>query len=488
MHMRRLPLALTFVALTPIASMAQDGPLAGLVARVIQGATLNRTVTPPSGVNQQGGIHEPHFLIGESLARAPRQMNVVLGAQVLSFPLSSSSGGFSYATDPSTGEVTPASTTFGPAFAERALTLGKGKFNLGLSFQSTAYDSFEGVALDSGGMSFIREHSNCCPATPAGLTVVTDFNPEFERDLLQTNLSLEVDSRATAVFANFGVSDRFDIGVAIPFVTVDLAARVDARVLRTGSGIAPYPIHSFDASGSDRATFTDSGSSSGLGDVLVRAKYNFTRTATSALAAALDLRLPTGDKDQLLGTGATQAHAFFIFSGEYGIFSPHVNIGYTVSNGESSAAATALDVNEQAHRLDTINPTLGINALTELDFDLSVPDEFNYTFGFAVAAGPRVTLGFDVRGRTLRDVPRFEIRDNVYVNRAPGALPSAAFTSTDEFSLSDDLGNLNLALGIVGAKINIAKTLLLNVSVLFPLTDNGLKPKPTPVIGFDYVF
>ena len=318
MHVRRLSLALTFVVLTPVVSLAQEAPLAGLIARVIQGATLNRTVVPPAGVGQQGGIHEPHFLIGESLAKAPRQMNVALGAQLLSFPLSSSSGGFSYATDPTTGEVTPASTTFGPAFAERALTIGKGKFNLGLSFQATSYDSFEGVSLDSGGLAFIRQHSNCCPATPGGLTTVTDFNPEFERDLLQTNLSLEADSRATAIFASYGLADRFDVGVAIPFVNVDLVARVDARVLRTASDAAPYPIHSFDAGGSDSAVFTDSGSSSGLGDVLLRAKYNFTRTTTTAFAAALDLRLPTGDKDELLGTGATQAHTFFIYSGEYG--------------------------------------------------------------------------------------------------------------------------------------------------------------------------
>ena len=74
--------------------------------------------------------------------------------------------------------------------------------------------------------------------------------------------------------------------------------------------------------------------------ILLRAKYNFTRTTTSALAAAIDLRLPTGDKDELLGTGATQAHTFFIYSGEYGIFSPHVNIRYTFSSGESSAAAS----------------------------------------------------------------------------------------------------------------------------------------------------
>ncbi len=480
--LRRLSIAVTLATLTPLVAAAQERPLAGLVARVIQEATLNRT----SPIMVAGGTHEPHFLVGESLARTPRQVNVSLGAQVLSFPLSSSSGGFSYATDPATGEVTPSSTTFGPAFAERALTIGRGKFNLGMSFQATSYDAFEGVELESGGLSFIRQHSDCCLAAVANPTQVTNFTPDFERDLLRTDLVLDVDTRATALFANYGVADRFDVGIAVPFVNVEMRAAVNAEVLRTASSSQPL-IHSFDGAGSTSALFAETGTSSGLGDILLRAKYNFTRTTTSALAAAIDLRLPTGDKDELLGTGATQAHTFFIYSGEYGIFSPHVNIGYTFSSGESSAAAIALDVNEDAHELDTISPD-GLDALTELDFDLSVPDEFNYTFGFAVAAHPRLTLGFDVRGRTLRDVTRFETRDNVYDNRAAGAIPTAGFTATDEFSIREDGANLNLALGIVGAKINIAKTLLLNVSVLFSLTDNGLKPKPTPVIGFDYVF
>jgi len=49
-------------------------------------------------------------------------------------------------------------------------------------------------------------------------------------------------------------------------------------------------------------------------------------------------------------------------------------------------------------------------------------------------------------------------------------------------------GNLNVVLGVVGGKINLGGRFLLNVTVLFQMNDAGLKPKPTPVIGFDYVF
>lgn len=468
-----LSLTALCTAAVPGAAAAQ-GPLAGLVSRVIQESTINRT-QPGTTV-----IHEPHFLVGESLARSARQLNVELGAQLLSFPLGSSSGGFSFTTNSMTGEVSMASETFGPAFAERAITLGKGQTNIGFAFRSTSFDSFEGVSLDSGELSFIRVHNNCCPA-PGQPTQPTNFDPAFERDLLQSNLSLDISSRASVFFATYGVSDNFDLGVAVPFVNVDLDARVDGRIFRLGSGQSAT-THSFDTNGADRATFTESGSSSGLGDLSIRAKYNFLRGDVTSLAAGLDLRLPTGDKDELLGTGATRAEMTFIYSGDYGAFSPHVNVGYTLSSGESSAAANQIDVDADDHHLELV-PNL-----TTADIDLEFPDEFNYVFGVNVAAGPKVTVGFDLRGRTLLDVSRFELRDNVYENRAPGTIPVASFTSTREFSLLEDKGNLNLMLGVVGAKFNVAKTLLLNANVLFPLSDGGLKPKPTLVVGLDYVF
>ena len=166
---RLLSSAALFCVAVPAVAAAQ-APLAGLVSRVIAESTINRSQP------NQPVVHEPHFLVGESLARSARQMNVELGAQLLSFPLGSSSGGFSFTTNSMTGEVSMSSETFGPAFAERAITLGKGQTNIGFAFQSTSYDSFEGVALDSGGLSFIRQHNDCCPATANNPTQPTNFD------------------------------------------------------------------------------------------------------------------------------------------------------------------------------------------------------------------------------------------------------------------------------------------------------------------------
>jgi hypothetical protein len=130
---------------------------------------------------------------------------------------------------------------------------------------------------------------------------------------------------------------------------------------------------------------------------------------------------------------------------------------------------------------------------TPSTYDTSVPDEVNYTFGFSAAPHPRVTVGFDFIGRTIRDVFRFEIGNQSFPNRAAGALPTAAYEATGEFLVKGDQTtgtpqNLSLLLGAVGGKINIGRGLLVNAGVLFPLSDSGLQPKVTPFVGFDYVF
>jgi hypothetical protein len=481
-----LVIALSVPFLSPGLAAAQ---LAGLVKRVLDEATVNKTT--PSATAPAGYVcqpfegppncipHENHFIVGESLKLTTREVNVAVAEQLASFPLSSSSGGFSFTVDKD-GAVKPASATFGPAFAERALTIGKGKVNLGFSFQATSYESFEGIDLQSGQMSFIREHNDCCPP-PGQPTIVTpNFTPPFERDLLRSDLRLSIDTRTTAFFANYGVTNRLDVGVAIPISRVEMTATVAGTILRLGSGTSTF--HEFD-NGGDQESFAESGSATGLGDILVRGKFNFYRTNSTALAAALDLRLPTGDKDNLLGTGATQTNVFFVGSGEYGVFSPHVNFGYTFSNGTTSAEATSFNLDPATYG------KLAPQIEAARNIDLSVPDEFNYVAGVAVAVHPRVTVGFDLRGRNMHDVARFGLENTSYPHRGTGtAVPDTAFTEQNEFSVESRTGNLNQLLGIIGAKINIGKTLLLNASLLFAMNDNGLKPKPTPVIGFDYVF
>jgi len=216
-------------------------------------------------------------------------------------------------------------------------------------------------------------------------------------------------------------------------------------------------IHRF-TNGTDRATFTDSGSASGIGDILVRAKYVVAQYDEGGLAAGVDLRLPTGDEDELLGIGTTQATAMFIGSRRYGRLSPHFNVGYTFS-GESDS---------------------------ELGFLAPLGnDEFAYTFGTEIEASPRVTVNADLLGRLLIDVGRLEEQDKQFNFMSAAGVPGSA-TFREFASIPDS--NLHTLTGTIGAKVNLYGNLLLSGNVLFPLKKVGIYDTLTTVIGIDYVF
>ena len=241
--------------------------------------------------------------------------NQAILSQLSTFPLGSSSGGFSYAYDPSLGTFTRATSSFGPAFAERALTVGRHRLSVGTNFRYLHYDSFEGKDLQNGDIKFYLTHQ------PVGGFF-------FEGDVIQTALHLNLSTNTVAFFANYGVTSRLDVAVAVPIVSVDMNASIDATVLRlaTGDTGPSSAIHVF-SNGTESQTFSDAAKATGIGDVILRAKYRFLDVAGGGLAAALDLRLPSGDQANLLGTGATQGKVAIIASGTHGIFEPHVNIG-----------------------------------------------------------------------------------------------------------------------------------------------------------------
>jgi hypothetical protein len=409
---------------------AQDVPLSQLLVNLIQSDV--RLAPPPPGFQS----HEAHFLPGANQTLAPYLFNQELVAQLATFPIGSPTGGFAFMFDANTGTFERSTATFGPSFADRALTNGRGRLTVGTNFQYSKYSTFNGDKLDNGDVKFYLTHQ----PIPG--------DPFFEGDLVQAALNLNLSSATTAVFANFGVTNALDVAVAVPIVHVSMDARVDATVLRLATeGLA---IHAFPG-GSTTASFSSSGRATGVGDILVRGKYRFFSGAGGGLAAAVDLRLPTGDADNLLGTGATAATFTFIGSGTSGRFAPHINIGYT-------ATGTS----------DVVN----------------LANEFVYKFGTEIEASPRVTINADLLGRSLLDVGRLELASTTHTFMNQAGVPGSQ--TFEEYVARS--GSLNVTDFAIGGKFNVGSNLLLNANVLIAVNDAGVRSRVTPVVGFDYTF
>jgi hypothetical protein len=185
----------------------------------------------------------------------------------------------------------------------------------------------------------------------------------------------------------------------------------------------------------------------------VRVKTTVAGGVTNGLAAGVDVRLPTGDEMNLLGSGTAGLQPFVIWSGTRGNISPHVNASYKW-NGSSVLAG---------------NPATGERA--------HFPDQASYAVGADVSVNSRLTVAFDVIGQYVINAERLRSQPfNALDERS--VFPNVAFTRDSFNALS----------GSVGMKANLLERLLLDVNLLFKIDEHGLRDRVTPLIGLEYSF
>jgi hypothetical protein len=442
MRFRRVCIVFAIASLLPLSARAQTFNLRDLLTSfVLAGITL----APPT----VGVSHEAHFIGADSpQVQALQQFNAQLSNELSAFPLASSAGGFTYNYDPSIGAFTRAAESFGPIYAERANTVGKGRLNIGVNYSRFTFDRVDGLNLRDGDIRLVFTHQD---VNHDG----SNLEPYVEGDVITAQLSLKLQTDITAFVLTYGVTDRFDVGVAVPIVRVSLDAQTDAVVQRIATG-ANSPIHTF-LNGGTKETFRQSGSASGVGDVLLRGKFRIVEGGRGGLAVATDVRLPTGEERDLLGTGAAQVKGFLVGSLRIGTFSPHLNAGYTWSANASGGR--------------------------------KIPDEISYRGGFDWALSPRLTFAADALGRTLRKAQTVSVVNTTFqYNTNPDINAPPDVHHADFPRLISETRDSTSVLGSVGLKINPFGNFLLTINGLFSLNQKGLQDRFSPLIGVDYSF
>ena len=270
-----------------------------------------------------GNTHGAHFL--ESVAEGNKTVigfvTSAISKSAANTPVSSTSSGATYSIV--NGLPVRTSTSAGPVFAERSQTLGRGRLFLGANFSSIHYTTLNGAPTDN--LLFTFAHQD--------VGVVGRGDPNFENDVIRLNLGLDLNLAVASVFATYGVTDFLDIGVAVPFVRVSMhgssVAEIDPFEFPT-----PHHFGGTDAAPILRASRTLDDAASGIGDVVGRMKVNLGQTSKAGAALLAEVRLPTGDADNLLGSGHASVRALGIFAAQFGNFSVHANGGYLVRTGK----------------------------------------------------------------------------------------------------------------------------------------------------------
>ncbi len=257
----------------------------------------------------------------------------LLLVELTTLPLSSSSAGFTYRFNQTLGTLERATDSFGPFFTERSLTAGRLQASAGFSLQNVPFERLDEFDLRDG--SFV--------------TIANQFRDEgtpFDEEAL----TLKLRSTTLTLFGNLGVTDRIDVGLAVPLVWLSLE----------GSRVNTYR-------GAQLLQARAVAESRGLGDVAVRSKVHLVGQGNSGLAALGEIRFPTGREENLLGSGEASFRALLIGSIEPGRVAAHANAGFTLGG---------------------------------------LSNEINYRAAASVSASPRVTIIGELIGRRIAEVGR----------------------------------------------------------------------------------
>lgn len=254
-----------------------------------------------------------------------------IGRSVASTPISATSSGATFSLVG--GLPVRTSTSPGPVFGERAQTLGRGRFYLGANVTGLSFTTLNGAPVDNLVINFAHQDVG----TPG------EGDPEFENDVIQLRLNLDMNITVMSVFATWGVTDFLDIGVAIPVVRTTINGNSEAQILPFGN----TAIHRFGGTSTDpilRAAASASGTSTGIGDVVGRVKVNLGQSRRLGAAILTDVRFATGDDANLLGSGSSSIRALAVGSAQFGNFAPHVNLGYLARSGKQESDAVLATV------------------------------------------------------------------------------------------------------------------------------------------------
>jgi hypothetical protein len=376
------------------------------------------------------GEHGSHFNpdaagVGEALIDF---LSANITTSVGNVPLGATSSGRTFSFDATGAPIVTAQST-GPILGERSQTLGRSRAVIGVHLTRNSLRAIRGVPLT--GLQMTLTHQD----TDGGGV----GDPDFERDTIHVATSLEGSVDVLSLFATYGLTSNIDIGVAVPVVRLDFDGRSIGTIVPTSS-----TVHYFGGTATDPQlvdTASSSGSTTGIGDVSVRVKFNLAQGRFGGAAFLTDVRLPTGDRDDLLGAGKVTVGGTFIIAATFDRFTPHLNAGYLYRAGEDRNKA------------------------------------YTGSLGFDALVAPQLTLAADLLGQ-------WEIGESNLELPPPAVfVDGTTVRRTNIPTMHDDIVGAS-----VGAKWVLGGDLIAVGNVIMPMSEGGLRSNAIFTIGLQRPF
>jgi hypothetical protein len=456
------------------------------------------TNSTPSDLLTNG--HQGHFQDAFLTSFGP--INDAVGIQVSQLPLASPSSGISFIYDTALKTFTPSTDeSLGPILGERASTIGRNKLFVGFSYQYFNFNSVDGHDLND--IPAVFQHMSVPVPNGDGLpacsnqTALQSTEPCVVRDFIQTTTSISLKVNQYSLYATYGITRHMDISVAIPILNVRMGVVSNATIVpnsvapTSGFPGTPYPSnawHQFNpilpqctaqnkgtvAEGAClNVTFNDSGTATGIGDVTFRYKYKVYDGERAGFAFGADIRVPTGDAQNFLGSGSTGVKPFGVFSYRSRV-SPHAEVGYEVNGGSILAG-----------------DFIGSSATGAKG---AMPNRFIYIVGADAYIVKRLTAAFDIYGQRLFSAPELVSRPATDLGNCAGPTDSTGaqcgtYTpGTSHPNFTGTTADYNITNASLGLKFRPFRNLVITGNVLLKLDNGGLRSKVVPLVGVSYNF
>lgn len=354
-----------------------------------------------------------------------------LAASVSNTPVGATSSGVTYQFVG--GLPVKTATSGGPIFGERSQTLGKGRFFIGVNVSAMHFERLRGVRMDD--IQFNFTHENIPPVDTLG-------SPQFENDVVNVRVALNVSLLVSTFVASYGIVDGMDLSVAVPVVHTAVQGTSVATII-PAEFPSPHRFAGTDSAPVMTAVAGMDGSATGIGDVAARLKVNVVQTNAFGAALLLDGRFPTGDQQNLLGEGKFSGRGMGILAAKFGTLAPHLNIGYVFRDAK-----------------------LANNSLVA-------------TAGFDNAVAGWATMAFDLLSEWQLGASKLKIPGPVQY-QAPyphTVLPTNIPGQKDDFLSAS-----------VGFKFQTPRGVLITTNALFPLRNSGMQPSVVWTGGLEYNF
>ena len=203
-------------------SLAADVPNLSMIFANLFGPT-GLTVDSEADLGD-GQSHTAHF--NSAFQSELAQFTVALTSKLVSVPLPSPASSVVYEYN-AEGDLVRSQKSFGPLLAERIETVGARRISYGFAFQRFAFDRVEGLSLHNVPAVFQHDES---------------MEGGAKADVVSTINDISADVNQFTGFVTYGVTDRLDVSLAVPYVSTSMSVRSVATIYRLGSTQSRHPL------------------------------------------------------------------------------------------------------------------------------------------------------------------------------------------------------------------------------------------------------